>query len=247
MVVVTPAVMCGYHGRRGPLIVICRGDEVQPSILKDSVSLCWVVFRALKGFISRKRTGNLVMEILSRCQETSGRLPKETTKTRGRDGGHFSLLSHLLRSFCSQGRKKMCHPSAQPFAWEIQGLRRAWRRGRQWPSQLAQLHRDAWDGTLTPVVETQSEPPAPASWLSHTCIWPKELEVLNTNPSRCYPQKILCLCQIEGCLFLFFSTRHRLESFDLASGRKVPHPWPLKPREWDEPTATDPQNVSSLP
>lgn len=33
------------------------------------------------------------------------------------------------------------------------------------------------------------------------------------------------------CPLSAFSTRHRLESFDPASGRKVPHPQPLKPHE----------------
>lgn len=53
---------------------------------------------------------------------------------------------------------------------------------------------------------------------------------------------------VQECFWKCWQLRHRLESFDLASGRKVPHPQPLKPREWDEPTtAPDTQNVSSLP
>lgn len=57
--------ICVSHGRRAPLIVICRGDEVETFILKDSVSFCCVACCALKDFTSRKNTGNLVMEIFS--------------------------------------------------------------------------------------------------------------------------------------------------------------------------------------
>lgn len=61
---------------------------------------------ALKDYTSRKRTGNLVMEILCIYQETRGQFPKEVTKAREEMGRRFSLLSHLLRSFFSQGTSR---------------------------------------------------------------------------------------------------------------------------------------------
>lgn len=99
--------ICVFHGRKAPpLTAICRGDEVEPFILKDSVSLCCVACCAFKDFTSGKRTGNLVMEILRPYLETRGWFPKEVTKTRGEMGRHFSVLSHLLGSFCSRGGNK---------------------------------------------------------------------------------------------------------------------------------------------
>lgn len=52
-------------------------------------------------------------------------VPKGNNKDQGSDGRPFSLLSHLLRSFRSQGRNKLCHSSMQLCTWEVQGLRRA--------------------------------------------------------------------------------------------------------------------------
>lgn len=110
-IVEVTSVICVFHGRRASppapaLIATCRGDEVEPFILKDNISLCWAACCAFNDFTSRKRTGNLVMEILGTYLETTGWFPKEITKTREETGRHFSVLSHLLGSFCSQGRNK---------------------------------------------------------------------------------------------------------------------------------------------
>lgn len=48
-------------------------------------------------------------------QETRDQFPKEITKTREEMRRHFSQLSHLSRSFCSEAEtRKTSHP-AQPF------------------------------------------------------------------------------------------------------------------------------------
>lgn len=190
-------------GTGGPLIAIGRGDEVELFVPKASVS-CVVWFGcAWKDFTSGRRTGNSVMEILSMYQERRGQFPKEITKTREATGRPFCLLSHLLRSFRSQGRSKLYHSSMQLCTREVQGLRRAWRQGH-WAPPLAQLYGDAWEATLIAVVETPRGSPVPPA-CSHTWTFDLRSWSPNINPSRYCPQTRSCLYQTEGSVLFLFS------------------------------------------
>lgn len=219
----------------------------EPFMQKASVS-CVVWFAsAWKDFTSGRRTGNSVMEILSMHQETRGQFPKEITKSQGSDGGGFTFLSaeSLIKIILlPRHRNKFCHASMQLCTWEVRGLRRHEDGGTgllHWLNSMGMLRR--------PLSCCGGDPkgvPSPTSLLTHMDFWPEELKSQH-KPSRYCPQKCSCLYQTEVSHCFCFLCQAHLESFDLASGRKVPHPQPLKPREWDEPTAPDPQNVSSLP
>lgn len=75
-------------------------------MFRNSGLFCCAVCCELKDSASRKKTANLVMEILSTFQETRGWFQKEITKARDELGRHLALLSHQLRSCCSQGRSE---------------------------------------------------------------------------------------------------------------------------------------------
>lgn len=71
-------------------------------------------------------------------------VPKGNNKNKGRDGEAFLCAESLVRIIAPEAEtRKVCHPSAQPFVWETQGLRSMKREGG------AQL-QDACGVTLIP-------------------------------------------------------------------------------------------------
>lgn len=121
-----------------------------------------------------------------------------------------------------QGRHAILH--TLPFR-----LRKVW-----WPSQEAQPHLTWCKGVR---LESDSCCGEPSSTQKRE---PVQVSLPNAVPqdSTLKPHR--------GRPLSAFSIRHRLEPFGPASGRKVPHPRPLKPREMSQQHRTHRRLSSAL-
>lgn len=154
--------------------------------------------------------------------------PREISKMWERWEAPFSSLRHLFRSFCSQAEPEICVTFLTPFTWEILGL--GWKgSGLPCLGSLASILCFLWQDYAPPLHPNHClaclGKLSLRSWIS-----PSAHSVLKRAQ---VPPKLNTWAVND--LSVFFA-RHRLDSFGLASGRKVPHPRPPKPLEGDEPT-----------
>lgn len=167
------------------------------------------------------------MEVWNTYQETG--VPPERYLKCGRGGKllspHWGTCSD---HFAPKQNQEICVTFLTPFTWEILGL--GWKgSGLPCLGSLANILCFLWQDYAPPLHPNHClaclGKLSLRSWIS-----PSAHSVLKRAQ---VPPKLNTWAVNDLSVF---SSRHRLDSFGLASGRKVPHPRPPKPLEGDEPT-----------